>query len=473
MSPGAAAVFRRGASKASAARCRRAPALLARATRNDHERLGLGMVVGEAEVDLRGHAGRGERSQPRRRAAGQRHGRLAAAQVDDAHVAPEDAALEARAERLGAGLLGREALGVARRARFLRAAPDACRSTSVNIRSTNRSPKRSSVFSMRRMSVRSEPMPTIKRRPVARGVHQRAHAPDGRVEAGEDRLADQEVADVELGDARGWRRSARRSRSQAVAGMALEPEGPRCAAAADASRSSSARCGLALGLAIGADVQLDHLRADGDGGIELARIGVDEERDADAGLLSGATSGAKVMCSPATSRPPSVVHLLARSGTRQAACGRWRSAIASISSVAAISKLSGSPISRLSALDVGVGDVAAILAQVGGDAVGAGGGGQLGGAHRIGIACRRGRSGWWPRGRCSRRGADGACRHVRCFLRLRQTGRRGEGESNNDEFESFRSEIGAISLRPSPSRPFGHLPRMTRVYGRIARVRPN
>ena len=44
-------------------------------------------------------------------------------------------------------------------------------------------------------------MPTIKRPPRrARGVHQRTHPPDGRVEAGEDRLADQEMADVELGE---------------------------------------------------------------------------------------------------------------------------------------------------------------------------------------------------------------------------------------------------------------------------------
>src|SRR5690625_4293747 len=49
------------------------------------------------------------------------------------------------------------------------------------------------------------------------------------------------------------------------------------------------------------------------------------------------------------SRPPSVVRSPRRSGTIQTACGRWRSAIACISSVIAISRLSGSessPISR-------------------------------------------------------------------------------------------------------------------------------
>ena len=62
-----------------------------------------------------------------------------------------------------------------------------------------------------------------------------------------------------------------------------------------------------------------------------------------------------------------------------------RSAIASISSVAAISRLSGSVELARQAVDVGVGDVAAILAQMGGDAVGAGRCGEPRGAHRIGM----------------------------------------------------------------------------------------
>ena len=85
---------------------------------------------------------------------------------------------------------------------------------------------------------------------------------------------------------------------------------------------------------------------------------------------------------PATSRPPSVVRSSRRSGTRQHAWGKWRSAMASISSVAAISRLSGSVSSRLEPRDVLVGDVAAVLAQVRGDAVGAGFGGEVRGAQR-------------------------------------------------------------------------------------------
>ena len=49
---------------------------------------------------------------PLERAAGQLHRRLAAGQIDHAEIAPEHAAAEAGAERLGAGLLGGIALGI-------------------------------------------------------------------------------------------------------------------------------------------------------------------------------------------------------------------------------------------------------------------------------------------------------------------------------------------------------------------------
>src|SRR5690606_14985013 len=52
---------------------------------------------------------------------------------------------------------------------------------------------------------------------------------------------------------------------------------------------------------------------------------------------------------PVTSRPPSVVSSSRRSGTRQQCCGRTSAAMASISSVTAISRLSGMPmLSRIS-----------------------------------------------------------------------------------------------------------------------------
>ena len=58
------------------------------------------------------HAGRQHCLQSYQRPAGEPHGRLPRRQVDDAEVAQEDAVAEARPQRLGAGLLGGEALGI-------------------------------------------------------------------------------------------------------------------------------------------------------------------------------------------------------------------------------------------------------------------------------------------------------------------------------------------------------------------------
>src|ERR1700759_369061 len=73
------------------------------------------------------------------------------------------------------------------------------RSMSVKTRLRNLSPHRSSECWIRSMLHRSEPMPTIVTAPNSSGrVHQLAHVANAGVEAGEDRLTDQEVADVEL-----------------------------------------------------------------------------------------------------------------------------------------------------------------------------------------------------------------------------------------------------------------------------------
>src|SRR5688572_18706823 len=129
-----------------------------------------------------------------------------------------------------------------------------------------RSPKRSSVSWIRRMSARSEPRPMImlpsppageggaKRRMRGRTpsriglrnpspprsartlsrkgrglapslVHQRAHLPDRGLEADEDGLADQEVADVELNHLGDGGDGADGLVVDAVAGVDLEPLG--------------------------------------------------------------------------------------------------------------------------------------------------------------------------------------------------------------------------------------------------------
>ena len=69
----------------------------------------------------------------------------------------------------------------------------------------------------------------------------------------------------------------------------------------------------------------------------------------------------------------------------QAACGRTLRAIATISGVAAISRLSGFLIARHQPRDVVIDDVAAILAQMRGDAIGAGRNRSLGGLDWIGM----------------------------------------------------------------------------------------
>src|SRR5262249_49807188 len=66
----------------------------------------------DRQIDSRLAAGGRDGAQPGERTAGQFYGGAAGRQVDDSHVAPEHAGAHAGAERFGAGLLGREALGI-------------------------------------------------------------------------------------------------------------------------------------------------------------------------------------------------------------------------------------------------------------------------------------------------------------------------------------------------------------------------
>ena len=72
-----------------------------------------------------------------------------------------------------------------------------------------------------------------------------------------------------------------------------------------------------------------------------------------------------------------------RSGTRQAACGLVAIAIATICSVAAISRLSGFVDLRLEPRNVLVADVPAVFAQMRGDTIGTSCDGDLRRAHGI------------------------------------------------------------------------------------------
>ena len=213
------------------------------------------------------HARRRDGREPLGGAAGQHQGRLARGQVDDAEVAPEHAARRSRCRAPSSRPPWRRSAWRSSRRGWRGGRTCVC-SISVKTRSTKRSPKRSSVRSMRRMSMMSLPMPRImrcRRQACAAGlgarlVHQRAHAADGAVEAAEDRLADQEMADIELDDRRDRGDRPDRVEGEAVAGMAFEAERL-------GMRRRRRRCGRAgaarsraLGLAIGAGVQLDDVR---------------------------------------------------------------------------------------------------------------------------------------------------------------------------------------------------------------------
>src|SRR5687768_1898967 len=172
----------------------------------------------------------------------------------------------------------------------------------------NRSPKRSSEFWIRSMLQRSEPIPMIMTRPQSspergggpraagawwwgctgvranpstslwlvplpvpgriegdasspRLVHERAHFCDARIEAGEDRLADQEMPDVEFGDLRNGGDGDDIVEGETVAGMGLDPVlGGERGGIGEAAEFF--HTGLAVAVGVAAGVEFDHRRAE-------------------------------------------------------------------------------------------------------------------------------------------------------------------------------------------------------------------
>ena len=142
---------------------------------------------------------------------------------------------------------------------------------------------------------------------------------------------------------------------------------------------------LALGVGEAAGVELDHRRAEAQRGLDLPLGGLDEQADADAGRRQAVDVIGELVVLAGGVEPALGGPLLALFRDDAGGVGRWASAISSISSVAAISRFSGRSISAISRSMSLVGDVAPVLAQMGGDAVGAGGGGDLRGADRVGM----------------------------------------------------------------------------------------
>ena len=118
-------------------------------------------------------------------------------------------------------------------------------------------------------------------------VHGRAHAPHALAEADKDRLAHEEMADIELDDL-GKRRDGLRSLVvEAVAGMDLEAEpAGEIGAVADAApfRLGVVHASFGQCVAPGADMDFDGWCPQARRRLDLAPLGGDEQRDLDAGV---------------------------------------------------------------------------------------------------------------------------------------------------------------------------------------------
>jgi hypothetical protein len=131
-------------------------------------------------------------------------------------------------------------------------------------------------------------------------------------------------------------------------------------------------------------MQLDDRRAQGHGGLELARIGLDEQRDADAGIAQACDHRLQVIVLAGRIETTLGRPLLALLG--HDAGGMRPMAERNADHLLGRGHLEVQRHLELAhqAFDVGIDDVPAVLAQMGGDAVGAGRLGDARGAQRIG-----------------------------------------------------------------------------------------
>jgi hypothetical protein len=132
-------------------------------------------------------------------------------------------------------------------------------------------------------------------------------------------------------------------------------------------------------------VELDHRRAEPQRGFELALVGSDEQADADAGVLEPRDDRLQVVVLPGGVEPTLGGALLALlghdAGRMRAVPERDLDHLVGRRHLEVERQVGG----FLDAPQVLVADVAAVVAQVRGDAVAADAGDDLGGAHRIGM----------------------------------------------------------------------------------------
>ena len=193
------------------------------------------------------------------------------------------------------------------------------------------------------------------------------------------------MADVELMQLRQRRHWPDIVEGQSVPRVHFQPQCRAGFGGADQPGHFGGNLGLGHGMAVGAGVQFDHRRAEPGGGFELSGFGSDEQADPDAGVLQ-----------PADDRRQ---HIVLASGIEPAFGGAFRPAFGNdAGGVRAM--LQGNAEHFIGCrhfeverqadvadqrIEIGIGDVAPVLAQMGGDAIGPGLGSQQRGAHRIGV----------------------------------------------------------------------------------------
>ncbi len=220
-------------------------------------------------------------------------------------------------------------------------------------------------------------------------IYRSAHPAHCRIEAVENRFADEKMADVELGDLGQRRNLFGGDEIKPVAGVDFEAGAfrqPR--AARDPFEFAPGDCGIAgcQRLAPGAGVDFDDGGGEGAGGLDLRRLGRDEQRHPDGAgaqlfdhaaqmlpLAGGIESAFGSALSPPLGNEAGGVRPQAPRDADHFRCRRHF-------------QVEGFDDLLFEPNDVVVDDMAAVLAQMRGNAVGAGGDGNFGGAERIGLA---------------------------------------------------------------------------------------
>ena len=315
-------------------------------------------------------------------------------QIDDAHVAPEHAVAQAGAERLGAGLLGGEALGVGGGA--LGAAVAILRALDLGEAARDEALAEAlerllDAADVAEVAADAEDHRRPRPRPSPRACARIALG-----EADEDRLADEEMADVELDDLAAARRSCAPCRSRGRGRRGIRGRAARVCAAATRRCGANSCVGLRRvamrdGVAPGAGVQLDHRRPQRRGRLERFRRGLDEQRNADARAAEFGDEGLQIIVA--------ADDVEAALGGALGALLRHQAAGVRAGLQRDVEHLLGRRHLEIERLGdrglqpphVVVADVAAILAQMRGDAVGAGFDREQRRAHRIGQRRRRAR----------------------------------------------------------------------------------